>query len=45
MKKPIIAVTALFDDEKNSIWMLPAYLNVILETGGIPIILPLIDNK
>lgn len=45
MKKPIIAVTALFDDEKDSIWMLPAYLNAIIEAGGIPIILPLIDNK
>lgn len=45
MKKPIIAVTALFDDEKDSIWMLPSYLNAIIEAGGIPIILPLIDNK
>lgn len=45
MKKAIIAVTALFDDEKDSIWMLPAYLNAIIEAGGIPIILPLIDNK
>lgn len=44
MKKPIIAVTALFDDEKESIWMLPSYLNAIIETGGIPVILPLIDN-
>ncbi|MDV4150509.1 gamma-glutamyl-gamma-aminobutyrate hydrolase family protein [Clostridium sp. AL.422] len=45
MKKPIIAVTALFDDEKDSIWMLPAYLNSIIEAGGIPIMLPLVDNK
>lgn len=28
MKKPIIAVTALFDDKKDSIWMLPVYLEV-----------------
>lgn len=45
MKKPIIAVTALFDDEKESIWMLPAYLNAITDAGGIPVILPLIDNE
>ena len=45
MKKPIIAVTALFDEEKDSIWMLPSYLNAIIEAGGIPIILPLIDNE
>ena len=41
MKKPIIAVTALFDDEKDSIWMLPAYLDAVTEAGGIPVILPL----
>ena len=41
MKKPIIAVTALFDDEKDSIWMLPSYLDAITEAGGIPVILPL----
>ena len=45
MKKPIIAVTALFDDKKNSIWMLPAYLDAVTEAGGIPVILPLIDNN
>lgn len=45
MKKPIIAVTALFDDEKDSIWMLPAYLDAVTEAGGIPVILPLIDNN
>lgn len=45
MKKPIIAVTALFDDERDSIWMLPAYLNAVIETGGIPIVLPLIDSN
>ena len=28
MKKPIVAVTALFDDKKDSIWMLLVYLEV-----------------
>ncbi len=45
MKKPIIAVTALFDDKKNSIWMLPEYLDALIKAGGIPVILPLIDSK
>ncbi|MCF0149647.1 MAG: gamma-glutamyl-gamma-aminobutyrate hydrolase family protein [Clostridium sp.] len=45
MKKPIIAVTALFDDKKESIWMLQEYLDSIIEAGGIPVILPLIDNR
>lgn len=41
MKKPIIAVSPLWDDEKQSIWMLPAYMDGIKEAGGIPVILPL----
>ncbi|WKY44052.1 gamma-glutamyl-gamma-aminobutyrate hydrolase family protein [Eubacteriaceae bacterium ES2] len=38
--KPIIGITPLYDEEKESIWMLPGYLEGILESGGIPIILP-----
>ncbi len=45
MKKPIIAVTALYDDEKESIWMLQEYLDAIIDSGGTPVILPLIDDK
>lgn len=45
MTKPIIGVTALFDDDRDSIWMLPSYLNVITDLGGIPVILPIIDNE
>ncbi|MCR1951116.1 MULTISPECIES: gamma-glutamyl-gamma-aminobutyrate hydrolase family protein [unclassified Clostridium] len=45
MNKPIIGVTALFDDEKESIWMLPSYLDAITDAGGIPVILPIIDNE
>ena len=41
MKKPIIAVTPLFDNKLNSIWMLPNYLDGIIKAGGIPVILPL----
>ncbi len=39
--KPLIGVTPLFDEDKNSIWMLPGYMNGISEAGGLPIILPL----
>ncbi len=42
--KPIIGVLPLWDDEKSSIWMLPGYMNVIRESGGIPIILPLVAS-
>ena len=41
MKKPVIGVLPLFDTEKNSIWMLPAYLQGIRTAGALPVILPL----
>ncbi len=41
MAKKMIAVVPLWDDEKESIWMLPNYLDGIRESGGIPVILPL----
>jgi putative glutamine amidotransferase len=45
MKKSMIAVTPIFDDEKDSIWMLPGYMDAITKAGGIPVILPLIHSK
>ncbi|MFI3277840.1 MAG: gamma-glutamyl-gamma-aminobutyrate hydrolase family protein [Rikenellaceae bacterium] len=39
--KPIVGVVPLWDDERSSIWMLPAYLDLITEAGGVPIIFPL----
>ena len=45
MKKPIIGLVPLFDDEKDSLWMLPGYMDGITEAGGIPIILPLTEDK
>ena len=41
MKKPIIGVTPLWDDEKNSIWMLPDYLDGLREAGAVPVIFSL----
>ncbi len=38
--KPIIGVMPLWDDEKESIWMLPGYMDGICQAGGIPVILP-----
>jgi len=42
--KPIIGVMPLWDDEKDSIWMLPGYLDGITEAGGLPVILPFTDK-
>jgi len=41
MKRPIIGVTPLWDEDKDSLWMLPGYLTGIEEAGGIPLMLPL----
>lgn len=38
--KPIVGVMPLWDDEKESIWMLPGYMDGIHHAGSIPIILP-----
>ena len=37
--KPIIGVMPLWDDEKESIWMLPGYMEGIQHAGGIPVVL------
>ena len=38
--KPIVGVMPLWDDEKDSIWMLPGYLDGLNQAGGLPIIFP-----
>ena len=43
--KPIVGVMPLWDNEKDSIWMLPGYLEGIELAGGIPVIFPLYTNK
>lgn len=44
MNKPIIGVIPLVDEQRESFWMLPGYMNGIMEAGGLPIILPLTDD-
>ncbi len=39
--RPIVGVMPLWDEEKNSIWMLPGYLEGIEKSGGIPMIFPM----
>lgn len=41
----IIGLIPLYDDEKDSIWMVPGYMKVIEECGCVPLILPLTDDK
>lgn len=41
---PLVGVMPLWDDEKESLWMLPGYLEGIKEAGATPIIFPLTED-
>lgn len=45
MGKPVIGIIPLVDQERESLWMLPGYMNGIEQAGGIPIMLPLTSDK
>lgn len=42
--KPIIGLIPLVDEEKESLWMLPGYMDGVRMAGGIPVMLPLTDD-
>lgn len=39
--RPLIGVMPLFDDQRDSYWMLPGYMKAVEAAGGLPIMLPL----
>lgn len=39
--KPVIGLMPLWDEEKESLWMLPGYMDGIRSVGGLPIMLPM----
>lgn len=43
--KPIVGVLALWDETRDSIWMLPGYLDGIRQAGGLPVIWPITDDE
>lgn len=43
--RPVIGLIPLYDDDKDSYWMLPGYMKAIEKYGGLPIMLPLTDYK
>ena len=45
MKKPLIALLPLWDKEKNSYWMLPGYAELIIKSGGVPVVLTFSDDN
>ena len=45
MSKPIIGVMPLWDDDKESLWMLPGYFDGIRQAGGLPVMFPLSSDE
>lgn len=41
MSRPLIAVTPLMDYGRDSLWMVPGYMDAVERAGGLPVILPL----
>lgn len=44
-RKPVVGVMPLWDDEKDSIWMLPGYMEGISQAGAIPFIFPFSSDE
>ncbi|MDO5784326.1 MAG: gamma-glutamyl-gamma-aminobutyrate hydrolase family protein [Eubacteriales bacterium] len=46
MKQPVIVgVTPLYDIQRDSLWMVPGYMDGIVDAGGLPIMLPLTADQ
>ena len=45
MRKPIVGVMPLWDEKKDSIWMLPGYMDGISQAGAIPFIFPFSEEE
>ena len=45
MTKLVIGVMPLWDDEKDSMWMLPGYFEGIIQAGGTPIMFPMLTDE
>ncbi len=45
MKRPVIGLIPLYDEKKNSYWMLPEYMTGLEEAGAIPVMLPMTQDR
>lgn len=43
MKKPVIGIVPLVDMGRDSLWMLPGYMEGVAQAGGLPVMLPLTE--
>ncbi len=44
-KRPVIGVLPLWDEKKNSFWMLPGYLEGVRQAGGLPLMFPMTQDE
>lgn len=42
---PVVGIIPLWDDEKQSLWMLPGYMNGLRQAGCLPMMLPLTNDE
>ncbi|MBQ9535316.1 MAG: gamma-glutamyl-gamma-aminobutyrate hydrolase family protein [Clostridia bacterium] len=42
--RPVIGLIPLVDEGRESLWMLPGYMDGIRQAGGVPVMLPLTDD-
>ena len=43
--KPLIGLIPLVDVGRDSLWMLPGYMEGVAAAGGLPVMLPLTDDE
>ena len=43
--RPVVGVMPLWDGDRDSIWMLPGYMNGLEEAGAVPFIFPFTDDR
>lgn len=43
--RPVIGLSPLWDNDRESYWMLPGYMKILEECGALPLMLPLTENE
>ena len=43
--RPVIGLSPLWDNSKESYWMLPGYMKMLEECGAVPLMLPLTHDE
>ena len=44
MNKPVIAIVPLYDEERDSFWMLPGFMDGVTVAGGFLVLLYLVND-